>query len=169
ITGVRLDGDGKAAEARLFTVAFDQLNPANSTMLSALELPSKQVRGLRVRNARVLLGMGEAGVGIVDSFLPNKTYLVESLAAEPRLPLLDIAAQNSAAGDPGVLVAVGGEFDFKNNRLITAEANGSGGFYVFRQDKAQGLRQLARLDLPGTRVSLQARFAFVAPVAGSGR
>lgn len=162
ITGVRLDGSGTPVEARLFTVAFDQLNPANSTLLHSLELPSKQVRGLRVRNARVLLGMGEEGVGIVDSFLPNKTYLVESLAAEPRQPLLDVATENAAAGDAGILVAVGGEFNFRSNRLTTVEANGSGGFYVFRQDGAQGLRQLGKLDLPGTRVALQGRFAYVA-------
>ncbi|HLD65642.1 MAG TPA: IPT/TIG domain-containing protein, partial [Pseudomonas sp.] len=103
ISGVRLDGAGNAIEARLFTAAFDQLDPARTTLLSALELPSKSVRGLRVRNARALLAMGEAGVGIVDAFLPNKTYLVESLANESRLPLLDVATQDSTAGDAGLL------------------------------------------------------------------
>ena len=45
--------------------------------------------------------MGEEGLGIVDSFLPNKTYLVQSLAAAPKLPMLDIATQTGVGTQVG--------------------------------------------------------------------
>ena len=101
ITAVHLDGAGNPDAARLYTVAFDELDPAKTTIIGSLELPGTSVRGLRVRNARVLLAMGEEGLGIVDSFLPNKTYLVQSLAAAPKLPMLDIATQTGVGTQVG--------------------------------------------------------------------
>ena len=161
ITAVHLAG-GKPDAAQLFTVAFDSLDPSRTTLIGSLELPSSAVRGLRVRNARVLLAMGEEGLGVVDAFLPNKTYLVESLASDPRMPMLDVATRDAAAGESGLLVTVGGAFDFPNNRLLSKEENGSGGFQVYGQSSGQGLQRLGHLDLPGTRVVLQGRYAYVA-------
>ncbi len=162
ITAVRLGSGGTPDAARLFTVAFDELDPAKTTLIGTLELPGNAVRGLRVRNARVLLAMGSEGLGIVDSFLPNKTYLVQNLAAAANVPMLDIATQAGDAGTAGLIVAVGGTFDYRSNRLQTKEEIGSGGFQVYSQSANQGLQRLGQLDLPGTRVSLQGRYAYVA-------
>ena len=57
---------------------------------------------------------------------------------------------------------MGGAFDYRTNRLLTKEAIGSGGLQVYSQTANAGLKRLGQLDLPGTRVSLQGRYAYVA-------
>jgi hypothetical protein len=146
VTGVRL-AKGEPREARLFVIAFDSVDITNSTLIRELALPSAAARGIHSVNNRVVVAMGEAGLGIADTHLHSKIYLSNALAMPDDKPLLDVAPVNLRAGENSRYVAVGGAFDYAGNRLIETEKVGGGGFYLIEQGAGQGLRVLASLDI----------------------
>ncbi len=62
-------------DAKLFILGVDtQLD--HIQLVRSLELPGGIARGILVENNQTLLAMGLAGMGIVDSYLPAKAYLM---------------------------------------------------------------------------------------------
>ena len=161
VTAVRME-NGQPVQARLFVAAFDSIDISNSTIIKALDLPSTAARGMEVVNNRALLAMGEAGLGIVDSYLHTKLYLVEQFGMPDNKPLLDVTQMPITAGQASRYIAVGGAFDYVNNRLTETEQVGSGGFYVVEQDNDKGFNILASLDIPASRVKLNGNYAYLA-------
>ena len=165
VTAARLTG-GTPSDAHLFIISFDSVDITQSTIVKSLELPASYAKGLEVEQNHTVVAMGEAGIGIVDSYLYTKAYLNDRFALPGNKPALDVTRLPVAPGEASRYVAVGGAFDFGANRLTEREAVGGGGFYTIELDPVAGMRVLGTLDIPASRVVVAGGFAYLA--AGDG-
>jgi len=155
VTAARLDAPNK--EARLFIYAIDSQDISSSTLVQELELGSDYAKGLEVENNQVIVAMAERGLGFVDAHLHSKIYLSEIWPARNQKPVLDVAIIDrlGQGGSRNHYAVVSGLFDFRHNRLIDSEEVGAGGFSILVKDTKQGLREIASLDIPASKVLLE--------------
>ncbi|NOX26701.1 MAG: hypothetical protein GXP21_00660, partial [Gammaproteobacteria bacterium] len=160
VTASRLNGNG--LDARLFIIAIDNNDLSNSTVIRSLPLHSRFARGIVAENNRAVIAMAEKGIGFVDTFFHTKFYLSEFHVLPNALPALDVDKLATVVGQTEKYVVVGGEFDLNSNKLLSAEAAGAGGFHIIERDPSVGLRTLASLDIPASRVKVVEGYAYLA-------
>ena len=84
VTGVN------GTQARLFIVAFDSADIQSTTVVRSLALPTSLARGIEVASGHAVIAMGEAGLGVVDTFLQTRAYLVSQTPLPGGEPALDV-------------------------------------------------------------------------------
>lgn len=162
VTAARLNADGTATDAQFFIISVNSTDITDSTIIRSLPLHSDFARGIVAENSRAVIAMAEKGIGFVDTFLHTQFYLSEAHALPNALPALDVDKLDTIAGENERYVAVGGEFDFEQNKLLSTEVVGAGGFHVIERSPVTGLTTLASLDIPASRVKVQGAYAYLA-------
>ena len=152
--------EGGFSEARLIVAAVhDDFSDAD--IIRELELPGDFARGLLVENNQLLVTLGEEGIGIVDVYLPNKAYLMESVKVAETIPALDLTRAESLHNGHPVYAVVSGEWSYPEQRLTSHEVSGQGGFALVSRNE-DGLYVLSALDIPASDVEVQGDYAFLA-------
>jgi len=152
--------------ASLFIIAFDSTDITKSTLVSQLPLPANFARGIEVENNQAVIAMGDAGIGLVDSYLHTKTYLASRFALPGAQPALDVTRLVARAGVAARYAAVAGDYDIASNRLQNSDDTSTGGFHLLEFAADAGWRTLGSLAIPASRVVVEDHHAYLA--AGDG-
>ncbi|MCJ8268727.1 MAG: IPT/TIG domain-containing protein, partial [Psychrosphaera sp.] len=154
------------SSSKLFILSFDSADITQVTVVTSLELPGDLARGLVVENQRALVAMGSGGLGVVDSYLHTKSYLVEQLVLPGNAPELDVAAIDRPIGQASVYAVAAGQFDLANNKLIDesddAFDESLGGVYLIERSTTDGLKVISHIALPASRVVANGNTLYVA-------
>ncbi|PCJ99240.1 MAG: hypothetical protein COA42_24210, partial [Alteromonadaceae bacterium] len=165
------EGDGGETEdldasgSSLFIVSFDEGNFDRSSILGQLELFGDLARGIEARNGQAAIAMGDLGLGLVDTFLQTKSYLIDSVPLPNDHRALDVV---KLATDEGVsrYLVVAGDYSVRDNQLNDAQNPDSGGFYIIDHSAAQGFVLRGSLPVPASRVQSDGDYAYLASWEG---
>ncbi|PIP78450.1 MAG: hypothetical protein COW84_11870, partial [Gammaproteobacteria bacterium CG22_combo_CG10-13_8_21_14_all_40_8] len=164
VTAAKLDAQGNIQQesAKLFIIAFDSLDITNTTIVNGIELPTTTARGLRVDNNRVLVAMGEAGLGVVDSYLHTKAYVSEQLKLPNNHWALDVETIPTKAEEGSRYAVAAGSFDFAENHLTTGADIDSGAIYIIERNTTSGLHIISSVPLAASNIVVNGNTIYAA-------
>ncbi|MEY8252049.1 MAG: IPT/TIG domain-containing protein, partial [Colwellia sp.] len=147
-------------EAKLFILGVSD-DFSTAQLIRSLELPGNMARGILVENNQALISLGTAGLGLVDTYIPSKTYLMESANVKGDLPALGLARTNQQLNDEPVYAVVSGHWTYPEQKLISNEVAGLGGFTLMSRS-TNGMQAISGLDIPASDIEVKDQFAFLA-------
>ncbi|MCU0661938.1 MAG: IPT/TIG domain-containing protein, partial [Myxococcota bacterium] len=152
-------------EAKMAIIGFDSTDIARSSVIAMQTLPGNFARGVDATNGRAVLAMGTGGLGILDIFLPTKTYFVGSMVLPFEHSALDVEVVDVPASAPELYVVTSGQYQRGTNKLIDEDDPSTGAFYMIEHRPASGFEVIGSVAIPALRVELDGDTAFLA--AGS--
>ncbi|MCG8435476.1 MAG: IPT/TIG domain-containing protein, partial [Gammaproteobacteria bacterium] len=168
VTGAKLDNSGNpiAGSARLFIIAFDEIDIRSSTVVADLPLPANFARGIEVENGQAAMAMGDAGIGLADVFLHTKAYLASRFALPDGHEALDLTRLAVEPGRASRYAVTSGDYHIGTNRLNNALDTETGAFYITEFDSQEGWRVVGSVDVPASRVVVEGDYAYLASGEG---
>ncbi|ASP40172.1 hypothetical protein CHH28_16470 [Bacterioplanes sanyensis] len=154
------DSDRNYINSKLVVLAIDD-DFGNAQVVRELPLPGNLARGILVENNQLLVAMGDAGLGLVDAYIPAKAYLMDWAELAARWPVLGVDRTSSDYQGQPVYATVSGHWRHGTVGLDNSEIAGDGGFHMVSRD-ASGMTEIASLDIPASDVIVRNEIAYLA-------
>ncbi|MCW9016563.1 MAG: IPT/TIG domain-containing protein, partial [Kangiellaceae bacterium] len=154
------DGNVIPGTSELQIYSFDSADVSNTTLIKSLALPGNMVGRLEVENNRALVALGDAGIGLVDTYLHTKMYLSQQLQLPNGHSALDIEPISSASGTTSLYAVASGVFNLNDNQLIEEDIENSGAVYIVESTTTGGLNVLGSVAVPASRLEVKGNYIF---------